>query len=140
MERFMRKLAFLLLTFLVTVRVASAQGPEDKARFAAEQWVVLVDDGQYDESWKEASKVFQDLNPAPDWQKKTEADRAQLGPKQSRKLKDVKSLNSVRGLPSGQYVMVKYQSSYANKKTATETITAVLDGDGNWRIAAYALN
>ena len=137
----MRKLVILSAFVLyISIHAAVAQGPEDKARFAAEQWIVLVDDGQFEQSWKEASKIFQDANPSPEWQKKTESDRAQMGSKQSRKLKDIKPINTAKGLPSGQYYMVKYLSSYANKKTATETIMAVLDGDGTWRVASYTVN
>ncbi|MGZ4786944.1 MAG: DUF4019 domain-containing protein [Terriglobales bacterium] len=137
----MRKSAIVLLCVLLLMGAAAmAQAPEDKARFAAEQWIVLVDDGQYQQSWKEAAKIFQDALSSADWQKKAEAERTQLGQKQSRKLKDIKLGSAVRGLPSGQYVQVKYQSSYANKKVATETITAVLESDGNWRVASYSVN
>jgi hypothetical protein len=136
----MRKIALILLLLTFTVRLAVAQAAEDKARFAAEQWIVLVDDGQYEESWKEASKLFQDAVTSADWQKKAQTDRTQLGQKQSRKLKDIKTNPSVKGMPAGQYVQVKYQSSYANKKVAIETITAVLEPDGNWRVATYSVN
>ncbi|HVZ19079.1 MAG TPA: DUF4019 domain-containing protein [Terriglobales bacterium] len=137
----MRKTVISSLCVLLLLSLAAqAQAPEDKARFAAEQWIVLVDDGQYDESWKEAAKVFQDSVSSSDWQKKTEAERTQLGPRESRKLKDIKPGPGAKGLPGGQYVQVKYQSSFANKKVATETITAVLESDGNWRVAAYSVN
>lgn len=138
----MRTFASVLVLFCLfaAIKPALAQAPEDKARFAAEQWIVLVDDGQYDESWKEASKIFQGANPAAEWPKKAETDRTQLGAKQSRKLKDIKNVSGGKGLPNGQYVIVKYQSSYANKKVATETITAVQESDGVWRVAAYAVN
>jgi len=136
----MRKIGLILLFFTFTVGLAVAQAPEDKARLAAEQWIVLVDDGQYEQSWKEASKIFRDALSSPDWQKKAETDRSHLGQKQSRKLKDLKLGPTVKGLPAGQYVQVKYQSSYANKKVALETVTAVLEPDGNWRVAAYSIN
>ena len=138
----MKKLAILyLILLLLATNVAIAQAPEDRARFAAEQWIVLVDDGQYEESWKESSKVFQDAIPMDNWQKKAAADRGQLGAKQSRKLKDIKSGSAAaKGLPAGQYVQVKYQSSFANKKTVTEVVTAVLESDGTWRVAAYSFN
>ena len=136
----MRKLALVLLVLTFTMRLALAQAPEDKARFAAEQWIVLVDDGQYEQSWKEAAKIFQDAVASPDWQKKAQTDRTQLGQKQTRKLKDIKVAATLKGLPAGQYVQVKYQSSFANKKVALETITAVLEPDGNWRVAAYSVN
>ena len=137
----MRKVAIILFVLsVVTIKVAVAQAAEDKARFAAEQWIVLVDDGQYDESWKEASKIFQSSNPENDWQKKAESERNQLGQRQSRKLKDIKTTSTVKGLPAGQYILVKYQSSYANKKGLTETIAAVQEADGNWRVASYTMN
>ena len=136
----MRKSALLLLVLVLSVKIVSAQGPDDKARFAAEQWIVLVDDGQYDESWKEAAKIFQDSNPQSDWQKKAQTERTQIGQKTSRRLKDLKSAGSVKGLPAGQYYLVRYQSSFTNKKTALETITTVLEADGTWRVAAYSMN
>jgi hypothetical protein len=137
----MRKLTVALpLLLLLAGSIAHAQAAEDRARFAAEQWIVLVDDGQYDESWKEADKLFQNAIPAEEWQKKVAAERTQLGARQSRRLKDIKPAASVKGLPGGQYYLVRYQSVYANKKTATETITALLDSDGNWRVAQYSVN
>ncbi len=136
----MRKTAFLMIVFLLAVRLAVAQAPEDKARFAAEQWIVLVDDGQYEQSWKEAAKLFQDAVTASDWQAKARAERDQLGTRASRKLKEIKSASTVKGLPAGQYVQVKYQSAYEKKKAATETVIAVLEPDGTWRVAAYSIN
>ena len=137
----MTKRAILFLTlFLVASNVLVAQDSEDKARFAAEQWIVLVDDGQYDQSWKEAAKAFQDTISSSDWEKKVSAQRTQLGSKESRKLKEIKSTNAAKGLPAGQYVLVRYQSSYEKKKAALETITAVREGDGQWRVIAYEIN
>jgi opacity protein-like surface antigen len=137
----MRKYLVLLMSLLLLISLgAVAQAPEDRARFAAEQWIVLVDDGQYSQSWKEASKMFQTAVPSEEWEKKVQAERAQLGPKQSRKLKDIKSTTAVKGLPGGQYIQVKYQSSYEKKKIATETITAVLEPDGAWRVVSYTVN
>jgi opacity protein-like surface antigen len=137
----MRKHAILLAMFILGASVAAlAQAPEDRARFAAEQWIVLVDDGQYEQSWVEASKMFQENTPKDDWTKKAQTERTSLGSRLGRKLKEIKPVNSLKGLPAGQYVQVKYQSSYANKKQASETIVAVLEGDGTWRVASYTVN
>lgn len=137
----MTKRAILFLTLLLVVsNLAVAQDAEDKARFAAEQWIVLVDDAQYTQSWKEAAKGFQDAISSADWEKKASSERAQLGTKQSRKLKEIKSTNAAKGLPAGQYVLVRYQSAYEKKKIALETVTAVREGDGIWRVIAYELN
>jgi len=129
-----------LVLLLLMANVSVAQAPEDRGRFAAEQWIVLVDDGQYGESWKEAAKTFQDSISGPEWEKKAAADRERLGAKLTRKLKDVKAMNGVKGLPAGQYVQVKYQTSFATRKLTSETVTAVLESDGTWRVAAYSIN
>lgn len=134
----MRKLTVLsLVIFLTLTKLAVAQEAEDKARFAAEQWIVLVDDGQYEQSWKEASKSFQSWITADDWLKKAAADRQQLGPKLRRRLKEIKPSDSAKGQPQGQYVFVKYQSSFEKKKKLVETITTVLEPDGVWRVSGY---
>lgn len=136
----MHKYASALLVLLLLTSIASlAQSSEDLGRHAAERWIVLVDDQQYEQSWKESAKLFQNAISSEQWQKEEAQRRSQLGIKNSRKLKDLKTTNSAKGLPSGQYVVVKYQSSFAKKKNATETIVAVMEPDGAWRVAAYSL-
>ena len=136
-----RRSLLLILAVLCAAHFALAQAPEDKARFAAEQWIVLVDDGQYDESWKEASKIFQDATSKDDWQKQADSSRAALGHRTSRKLKEIKTgSQGLKGLPFGQYIQVKYQSTYEKKKQVLETVVAILEADGNWRVAAYSVN
>ena len=137
----MRKTAIVFLVLLIALAAKLvAQDTEDVARRAAEQWIVLVDDGQYDESWKEASKLFQDSVTAEDWNKKASAARTELGHRESRSLKDLKAMPRPKGLPPGQYFLVKYQSSFANKHATAEIVTTVLEGDGVWRVAAYTIN
>lgn len=134
----MRKLVVLsLVLFLALTKLTVAQEAEDKGRFAAEQWIVLVDDGQYEQSWKEAGKTFQAWITSEEWQKRAAEERGRFGRKTGRKLKDLKESTNPHGLPSGQYVFVKYQSSFEKKKKVSETIAAVLEGDGTWRVASY---
>ncbi len=136
----MHKFASSLVVLLLLTSIASfAQSSEDLGRHAAERWIVLVDDQQYDQSWKEAAKLFQSSLSIEQWQKEAAERRSQIGSKNSRKLKDLKTTTSAKGLPAGQYVVVKYQSSFAKKKNATETVVAVVEPDGAWRVAAYSL-
>ena len=39
--------------------------------------------------------------------------------------------------PDGQYVVIQFTSSFENKKSAIETITPMLDPDGQWRVSGY---
>jgi Protein of unknown function (DUF4019) len=41
----------------------------------------------------------------------------------------------VPGAPDGRYVILKYATSFENKKDSVETVTTVFDNDGKWRVA-----
>jgi ribosomal protein S17E len=34
-------------------------------------------------------------------------------------------------------VLIEFQASFENKKSAIETVTSMLEKDGTWRIAGY---
>jgi len=44
-------------------------------------------------------------------------------------------MTSLPGAPDGEYVLVQFATSFEQKKTAIETVTAMLDKDGTWRVA-----
>jgi hypothetical protein len=37
-------------------------------------------------------------------------------------------------------VVLKFDTSFANKKVAVETVTPMLDKDGKWRVSGYFVN
>jgi hypothetical protein len=39
--------------------------------------------------------------------------------------------------PDGEYVVIQFEASFENKKSAIETVTPMLDKDGNWRVSGY---
>jgi hypothetical protein len=45
--------------------------------------------------------------------------------------------NTLPGAPDGEYVVIQYETSFENKKSAIETITPMLDEDGRWRVSGY---
>jgi hypothetical protein len=66
-----------------------------------------------------------------------QASRDPLGKLLARKLKSATYATMLPGAPDGEYVVIKYDSSFENKKTAVETITPMLDKDGLWRVSGY---
>ncbi len=44
---------------------------------------------------------------------------------------------SLPGAPDGKYVVIQFKTSFENKKSATETITPMMDNDGKWRVSGY---
>jgi hypothetical protein len=55
----------------------------------------------------------------------------------SRQLDSKQYATSLPGLPDGQYVVLQYKTSFANKKSAIETVIPMLEKDKKWRIARY---
>ena len=116
--------------------LAAAQ-PEDGAQKSAEQWLSLIDAGEYTESWKTAAEYFQAAVPQEPWKGSLDAVRKPLGNLVSRKLKSAKYTNSLPGAPDGEYVVLQFETSFANKKDAIETVTPMLGKDGQWRVSGY---
>lgn len=46
-------------------------------------------------------------------------------------------MTSLPGAPDGEYVVVQFETSFTNKKAAAETVTPMLENDGQWRVSGY---
>jgi hypothetical protein len=46
-------------------------------------------------------------------------------------------MTELPGAPDGQYVVMQFETSFANKKSAIETVTFMLEKDGQWKSAGY---
>ena len=110
---------------------------EEAAAAKAEAWLALVDHGKYGESWDEAAALFKGAVPKARWEEQVKAVRAPLGALVSRKLKSRQHAESLPGAPDGKYVVIQYDTAFANKKSAVETITPMQDTDGAWRVSGY---
>ena len=122
---------------LVGGLVAATGVPEDEAQTAAESWLALVDGGSYAESWERAASVFKTAVKKDDWSRAVTGARGPLGKVVSRKLKSRKYTEKLPGAPDGNYVVMQFDSSFANKKNAVETVTFMQEKDGKWKAAGY---
>ena len=137
-----RKPAAVLLLGLVGVVLFSAyaaadEAMEQKAVSAAKAWLALVDSGDYEQSWNTAAEYFQNAVAQQQWQQSLTAARKPLGKVVSRQLKSKQYTTSLPDAPDGQYVVIQYETSFENKKSAVETITPMVSADGKWRVAGY---
>jgi hypothetical protein len=126
--------ALLIVTFTT---FAVAQGKTKAAQTAADAWLRLVDSGDYAQSWQDAASLFKAAVTEADWEQKLNAVRAPLGTLISRKLKSADYMTQLPGAPDGQYVIIRYDSSFAKKTSAIETVTPMLDEGGQWRVSGY---
>ena len=117
--------------------IASDSGKEAAAVSAAERWLATVDAGNYAASWKEAAEFFRNAVRPEQWEQSIKAARKPLGKIISRKVQTKIYKTSLPGAPDGEYVVIQFETSYEHKKTATETVTPMIDKDGKWRVSGY---
>ena len=114
-----------------------ATGGPAAAQAAADVWLGLVDDGQYVVAWQKTAGIFQHAVPQDAWTTTATTHRTPLGKMLSRKLVSANFTKALPGTPEGSYVVAVYDASFEHKKTATETVTAALDTDGQWKVSGY---
>jgi len=113
------------------------EAAEKAAQAATEQWLSLVDQGQYAESWQTAATYFKNAVPEKQWLQSMKGARQPLGKIISRRLKSATFATSLPGAPDGQYVVIQYATSFENKASAVETVTPMCDPDKQWRVSGY---
>ncbi len=138
----MKRLCVLLILLLLSTGsvFSSARadaGAEKSAISAAHAWLALIDGGQYAESWREASSYFQGAVSRENWQASLEGVRKPLGGLISRRAISSKRTRELPGAPDAQYIVIRFRTSFEDKKSALETVTFMLEKDGKWRAAGY---
>ncbi len=110
---------------------------ETAAIVVANSWLSLVDGEKYDESWDEAAQLFKGAVSKEQWAQTIQSVRGPFGKNLSRELKSKEYCTSLPGAPDGEYVIIQFEASFENKKATIETITPMLDQDGQWRVSGY---
>jgi hypothetical protein len=110
---------------------------ERSARRCAREWLTLIDRGQYSESWTTASAIFQAATGKAQWQRALEGGRAPFGELTSRQFRAAQYETSLQGAPAGQYVVVHYDTTFAENPRTREVVTLTLAPDESWKVAGY---
>jgi hypothetical protein len=112
---------------------------ESEAVAAIEPWLALVDRGDYSQSWQSAAGLLRNAVDRRDFIKSLTESRKPLGAVKSRELLSKLYSTNLPDAPRGQYVVAQYKTSFANKPSAIETITPMLDKDKKWRVSGYCI-
>lgn len=99
---------------------------------SARQWLSLVDQFKWFDSWNATGQAFKDLNTSEAWASAAGEVQPALGAVLSR---TASSQEAVPAPPSG-YEMVKFRTSFENKPDATETLALVRE-DASWKVVGY---
>ncbi len=106
---------------------AATPTPDDRAR----QWLVLVDDKNYSQSWSDAAKSFQNRQKTDAWAKDAGTSRVPLGAVASRGLKSI-------DLSRNNVAVIRYDTVFARKASAVETVTLTFE-NGSWSVTDYSI-
>jgi hypothetical protein len=101
---------------------------------AARQWLILLDQGRWDESYRATGTPFRKLNTAQVWAAVSEKVRAPLGAVMSRSFLSQQDLPA----PPHGYEVVKFRTRFANKADAVETVTLDRE-DGHWHVVGVTI-
>jgi hypothetical protein len=129
---------FTMFSILLALALATAAEPTDQQPdvAAANSWVHLVDTKRWDDSWTAAGTLFKSQMPQPRWASTIAPVREPLGAVSSRVVKGVTKSKSLPGAPDGDYEVVQFQTSFANKAAATETVVLSREASG-WKVDGY---
>jgi hypothetical protein len=116
---------------------ANDDHPEAVAQSAAVAWLALLDAGDYAASWDAAATVFRQSISRADWGARAASLRGSTGALKSRTLRSETYTHTLPGAPPGDFVVIRFDASFAQQGSAIETVTPKKDTDGTWRVAGY---
>ena len=109
--------------------------PDDRAK----QWLSLIDDQNYADAYKQMGAAARSKVSEQDFGAKIGGARTPLGAMSSRTLKDVKLTKTLPAMRDGQYAVVRYDSAFAHKAAAVESVTLASE-NGAWSVIGYFIN
>jgi DNA-binding CsgD family transcriptional regulator len=136
-------LALALLALTALPQVASAPPPPPAAAQAApnsevvdtaRQWLALLDQSRWDESYRATGASFRAQNTSQVWAAASVRARLPLGAMIARTFLSQENLPAP---PSG-YEVVKFRTRFANNPDAVETVTLDRE-DGIWRVVGVTI-
>ena len=128
---------FLTLAAMILAASSARGAPaNDDPQTDALAWLGLVDKMDYAESWTEASAGFRAHVTETAWEDAAKKARTPLGDLKARVFSKITLSKSLPGVPDGDYAVVQFQTVFANKAQAVETVTLTME-NGAWHSAGY---
>lgn len=103
---------------------------------SGKKWLELVDNQNWSESWSSAGSFFRSKVSEQTWSSTILSVRDPLGPLQSRSILKVTRATSLPDAPDGEYELIEFQSDFANKHGAIETLVLMKEGR-SWKAVGY---
>jgi hypothetical protein len=127
----------VLLILLSCIPALANEPAEKRAVEVSNNWLLLIDSGRYADSWKTAATFFKNAVSKGQWEQSLNIARKPLGKVIKRNVKSKQYTTSLPGALDGEYVVIRYETVFENKKSSIETVTPMVDKDGKWRVSGY---
>ena len=114
-------------------------GRTSTVQAAARDWVVLTDRGEVGATWDAAGKQFKNAITRERWSESLTAVRKPFGSMIQRSTLSTSFPASLAGAPDGEYSIVLFRTSFANRVDSRETVTLQRESDGAWRVVGYVI-
>ncbi|PZO89435.1 MAG: LuxR family transcriptional regulator [Sphingomonas sanxanigenens] len=129
-----------LLALAASPHAASAPPAAEAAANAeavafARQWLTLLDQGRWDESYQATGAAFQKQNTVEVWASVSEKVRRPLGAAISRSFLSQENLPA----PPAGYEVIKFRTRFASKGETVETVTLERE-NGDWRVVGVTID
>ncbi len=128
----------LLAVILLPFPAFAAEPIDPTALSAAENFLYLLDNDDYQTAWALTNIINQGYTTYPEWFKKVLTVRPHLGHVIERSLTKTSLHTSWVGLPDGEYIRLSFTTVFHNKNNSLETV--LLSREGNfWSVGSYHL-
>jgi len=111
----------------------------EQSRYVASQFLFLVDTEEYSKSWEVSSHILQKMLTKDAWNEQITKIRNYLGPIVKRMYHDISYTDTATNVPEGEYVVLRYISTFELRERVIETITLMLGDDNQWQVVGYYL-
>jgi hypothetical protein len=105
---------------------------------AARQWLALTDQAKWEASWQSAGAMFRTQVTSDRWAGMVKPVRGPLGAVSLRSFQSATKTKTLPGAPDGDYEVLKFQTDFAQRSGATETVILAREGTG-WRVVGYLI-
>ncbi|MCT2399357.1 helix-turn-helix domain-containing protein [Novosphingobium mangrovi (ex Huang et al. 2023)] len=103
---------------------------------SARAWVSLLDEQHWSEAWHQAGTAFRSKITDEQWVSIISTVRNPLGATSWRTVQSVLKTNAVPNAPKGEYRIIKFQTDFAQKNGAIETVVLFKEG-ADWKVDGY---
>ncbi len=125
------------LTICFAQEAISNSTKKTEAKISSENWLKLIDNKEYAESWSQAATIFKSTVSQEDWVSTISNLKLQFGKTISRKLLLLNYTTTLPGAPEGEYVVIQFKTNFELRSNAIETIVPMKEKDGKWRVSGY---